>query len=148
MTIKRILHASDFSKASQPAFRLARQLARTLKAELIVFNAAETVIPALGAGEGYVSPTVVRDVWEAGRRTAQAGVDALVKTARADRIRVRGAVSEGPAAHAIVSAARRYRIHMIVVGTHGRSGVRRLLIGSVAERVVRTAPCPVLTVGA
>jgi nucleotide-binding universal stress UspA family protein len=71
-----------------------------------------------------------------------------VKAARADRIRVRGAIGEGPAASAIVAAARRYRAHMIVVGTHGRSGVRRVLIGSVAERVVRTAPCPVLTVGA
>jgi len=146
MTISRILHASDFSKASQPAFRLARQLARTLKAELIVFNAADTVMPMLG--EGYVSPTLVREVWEAGRQTAQRGVDKLVKAARADRIRVRGAIGEGPAASAIVAAAKRYRAHMIVVGTHGRSGVRRVLIGSVAERVVRTAPCPVLTVGA
>ena len=145
MTIKRILHASDFSKASQPAFRLARQLARTLKAELIVCNAADTVVPMLG--EGDVSPTLVRDVWEAGRQTAQRGVDRLVQAARTDRIRVRGAVGEGPAAVAIVGAAKRYRAHMIVVGTHGRSGVRRLLIGSVAERVVRMAPCPVLTVG-
>lgn len=145
MTIKRILHASDFSKASQPAFRLARQMARTLKAELIVFNAADTVMPMVG--EGYVSPAVVRDVWEAGRRTAQRGVDRLVQAARADRIRVRGAVGEGPAAAAIVAAAKRHRAQLIVVGTHGRSGVRRLLIGSVAERVVRTAPCPVLTVG-
>src|SRR5687768_809784 len=117
MTIKRILHASDFSKASKPAFRLARELARTFRAELIVFNAADTVMPALGVGEGYVSPTVVRDVWQAGRQAARAGVDSLVKTARADRIRVRGAVGEGPAAPAIVSAARRYRAHMIVVGT-------------------------------
>jgi universal stress protein A len=145
MVIKRILHASDFSKASQPAFRLARQLARTLKAELIVFNAADTVMPMLG--EGYVSPALVRDVWEAGRQTAQRGVDKLVQAARADRIRVRGAVGEGPAAVAIVGAAKRYRAQLIVVGTHGRSGVRRLLIGSVAERVVRMAPCPVLTVG-
>lgn len=148
MTIKRILLASDFSKASKPAFRLARELARTFRAELIVFNAADTVTPVLGVGEGYVSPAIVRDVWQAGRQAAQAGVDSLVKAARADRVRVRGAVGEGPAAPAIVSAARRYRAHMIVVGTHGRSGVRRLLIGSVAERVVRTAPCPVLTVGA
>ena len=130
----------------KPAFRLARQLARTLKAELIVFNAADTVMPMLG--EGYVSPTLVREVWEAGRQTAQRGVDKLVKAARADRIRVRGAIGEGPAASAIVAAAKRHRAHMIVVGTHGRSGVRRVLIGSVAERVVRTAPCPVLTVGA
>jgi nucleotide-binding universal stress UspA family protein len=145
MTIKRILHASDFSRASQPAFRLARQLARTLKAELIVFNAADSVTPVLG--EGYVSPTVVREVWQAGRRMAQRGVDALARQARADSIRARGAVGEGPAAPAIIAAANRYRAQLIVVGTHGRSGVRRLLIGSVAERVVRTAACPVLTVG-
>lgn len=145
MTIKRILHASDFSKASQPAFKLARQLARTLKAELIVFTAVDTVMPMLG--EGYVSPTVVREVWTAGRQTGKRGVDKLVRAARADGLRVRGVVGEGPASAAIVGAAKRLRAHLIVVGTHGRSGVRRLLIGSVAERVVRSAPCPVLTVG-
>lgn len=146
MAIRRILHASDFSKASQPAFRLARELARSLKAELIVFNAADTMLPTMG--EGYVSPTLVREVWEAGRQSARRGVDRLVRAARADRIRVRGAIGEGVPATAIVAAARRYRAQLIVVGTHGRSGVRRLLIGSVAERVVRTASCPVLTVGA
>jgi nucleotide-binding universal stress UspA family protein len=146
MAIRRILHASDFSKASQPAFRLARELARTFKAELIIFNAADTIVPVLG--EGYVSPALVNEVWEAGRQQAQRGVDGLVKAARAERLRVRGLVGEGPAAAAIVAAAKRQRAHMIVMGTHGRSGVRRLLIGSVAERVVRTAPCPVTTVGA
>jgi nucleotide-binding universal stress UspA family protein len=69
-----------------------------------------------------------------------------VQAARRDRIRVRGAIGEGPAAATIVQAARRHRAGLVVVGTHGRSGVRRLLLGSVAERVVRTSPCPVLTV--
>ena len=146
MVVTRMLYASDFSKASQPAFRLARELARTLKAELIVFNAVSTIVPTLG--EGYVSPTLVREVWQAGRQAAQRNVDKLVESARGDRIRVRGVIAEGPAAAAIVGAARRVRAQMIVMGTHGRSGVRRLLIGSVAERVVRTARCPVLTVGA
>ena len=145
MVVTRMLFASDFSKASQPAFRLARDLARTLKAELIVFNAVSTIVPTLG--EGYVSPTLVREVWQAGRQAAQRNVDKLVQSARGDRIRVRGMIAEGPAAAAIVGAAKRVRAQMIVMGTHGRSGVRRLLIGSVAERVVRTARCPVLTVG-
>jgi nucleotide-binding universal stress UspA family protein len=146
MKIKRILHASDFSRASRPAFHLACDLARTLKAELIVFTAAQVVVPM--AGEGYVSPTVVREVWAAGRREAERGVDRLVGQARARRVRVRAAVGEGAAADAIVRAARRHRAGLVVVGTRGRSGVRRLLLGSVAERVVRSAPCPVLTVGA
>lgn len=145
MVVTRMLYASDFSKASQPAFRLARDLARTLKAELIVFNAVSTIVPTLG--EGYVSPTLVREVWQAGRQAAQRNVDKLVQSARGDRIRIRGMIAEGPAAAAIVGAAKRVRAQMIVMGTHGRSGVRRLLIGSVAERVVRTARCPVLTVG-
>ena len=145
MPIKRILHASDFSKASRPAFKLARELARTLKAELIVFNAAEVVVPMMG--DGYVAPSVVEEIWTAGRREAERGVARLVQAARRDRIRIRGAVGEGPAAAAIVQAARRHRAGLVVVGTHGRSGVRRLLLGSVAERVVRSAPCPVLTVG-
>lgn len=145
MTIKRILHASDFSKASRPAFRLARQMARALKAELIVFHAADVVVPSLA--DGYVSPSVMREVWSAARQEAEQGVARLVQAARGDRIRVRGAVGEGPAAAAIVRAAKRHRAHLVVVGTHGRSGFRRLLVGSVAERVVRSAPCPVLSVG-
>ena len=146
MKIARILHASDFSRASRPAFRLACDLARTLKAELIVFNAAQVVLPM--AGEGYVSPAVVREIWTAGRREAERGVDRLVRQARARRVRARAAVGEGGAAGAIVRAARRYRAGLVVVGTRGRSGIRRLLLGSVAERVVRSAHCPVLTVGA
>ena len=61
-------------------------------------------------------------------------------------MRARGVLYEGVAADAIARAARAKRAKLIVMGTHGRTGLRRLFMGSVAERVVGTAPCPVLTV--
>jgi len=109
-----------------------------------VFNAVSTIVPTLG--EGYVSPTLVREVWQAGRQAAQRNVDKLVESARGDRIRVRGVIAEGPAAAAIVGAARRVRAQMIVMGTHGRRGMQRAILGSVAERFVRLSECPVLLV--
>ena len=66
--------------------------------------------------------------------------------AKAGRVRSRGLLYEGMPADAIIRAARAKRAGMIVMGTHGRTGLTRLLMGSVAERVIGTAPCPVLTV--
>ena len=146
MTIKRIMHASDFSKASGAAFRLARGLAKVLRAELVVCHAYNPV-PAIAAGEGYVAPGVVDQIWTAARRNGRRKLDRLAAGARRDRLRVSTMLLEGAPAAAIVAAAQRRRAGLLVLGTHGRTGLRRMLLGSVAERVVRTARCPVLTVG-
>lgn len=146
MTIKRIMHASDFSKASGAAFRLARELAKVLRAELVVCHAYNPVAP-LAASEAFVAPGVVDQIWTAARRTGRRKLERLATAARRDRLRVATMLLEGAPAAAIVAAARRRRAGLLVLGTHGRTGVRRMLVGSVAERVVRTARCPVLTVG-
>jgi nucleotide-binding universal stress UspA family protein len=145
MTIKRILHPSDFSPASRAALRLAQELARALKGELILCHAYEPL--PLAVGEAPVPPRILQEMMAGARRDARRALDRLARAAGKSRLRISTVLAEGPAARAIVRAAQKRRAQLIVMGTHGRTGVQRLLLGSVAERVVRTAPCPVLTVG-
>lgn len=142
---KRILHASDFSRASRPAFRVARDLARAFKAQLILFHALPAAAVMMG-GE-YVPQALLERMQAESRRHAQRRLDGLARTARRARLRVSTLLAEGAAPEAIVKAARTRRAGLIVIGTQGRTGLARMLLGSVAERVVRTAACPVLTVG-
>ncbi len=127
MKARRILHPSDFSSASRAAFARAVADARAERAELLLVHVLPAVMPLVG--DGYMSPKTYDDMEP---RTAGA--------------RARGLLLEGTAADAIVRTARANGANVIVMGTHGRSGLARLFMGSVAERVVGTAPCPVLTV--
>jgi len=143
--LKHILVATDFGEPSDAALAYGRQLARTFGARLTVFHAAQDVASRGYGSEGFVfiDPDWQRQVdAAAGERTrslisdedrSELGAEAVVVTA----------VSP---AEAIAEYARRERVDLIIVGTHGRRGVKHLMMGSVAERVVRTAPCPVLTV--
>jgi nucleotide-binding universal stress UspA family protein len=139
-----ILHPTDFSPASQRAFNHALALAREEGAELLLVHALPTVMPMVG--EGYMSPKTFDDLQRSMRAQAQKQLDRLVAKAKTARVRARGMLYEGVAADAIVRAARARRAKLIVMGTHGRTGLSRLFMGSVAERVIGTAPCPVLTV--
>ena len=139
-----ILHPTDFSPASRPAFNHALALARDEGAELWLVHALPTVMPMVG--EGYMSPKTFDDLQRSMRAQAQKQLDRLVAKAKAARVRARGVLYEGVAADAIVRAARAKRAKLIVMGTHGRTGLIRLFMGSVAEHVIGTAPCPVLTV--
>ena len=139
-----ILHPTDFSPASRPAFAQALALARKEGTELLLVHVLSTVMPM--AGEGYVSPKVYDDLQRSMRAHAQKQLDGLLAKAKAARVRARGVLYEGVAADAITRAARAKHAKQIVMGTHGRTGLTRLFMGSVAERVVGTAPCPVLTV--
>ena len=104
------------------------------------------VIPMVGAGEGYMSPSVYDQMSQSARAWAQKQMDRLLAKAKTARVRARGMLLEGVAHEQIVRAARRQRADLIVMGTHGRTGVARFFLGSVAARVTATAPCPVLTV--
>jgi nucleotide-binding universal stress UspA family protein len=141
---KPIMHPTDFSPASRAAFAQALALARDEGAELLLVHVVSTVTPL--AADGYMSPQVYDDLQRSMRAEAQKQLDKLVAKAKAARVRARGLLLDGVAADAIVRAARAKRAKTIVLGTHGRTGLARLLMGSVAERVVGTAPCPVLTV--
>ena len=146
MAIRRILHPSDFSPASRPAFRRAVELAKSLRSQLLLIH---VIGPPPLTGEGYMTPEMIQSVLRSQRDAAQRQLRMLVNRARTAGVRVSALVLESGMTHEqIVRVARRQRVDMIVMGTHGRTGLTRLLLGSVAARVIATAPCPVLTVRA
>jgi nucleotide-binding universal stress UspA family protein len=143
--LNRILVATDFGEASEAALTYGRELARSFSAQLDVLHVADNVLTRGFGAEGYVAnyPELQRDVEEAARRNLDAAVsDEDRKMLRARPI----VITSNAPAMAIVSYAKDAKVDLIVLGTHGRGAMAHLLMGSVAERVVRTAPCPVLTV--
>ena len=139
----KILCATDFSDAGQAAEAHAVSLARALGAELVYLHVNHET-PLYGAGP--LGTADVERVYEAQRRWASDTLAARVAAAQARGLRGRSVLRSGSPHAEIVAACASEGADMIVIGTHGRSGLDRLLMGSVAERVVRTAPCPVLTV--
>jgi len=142
--IRRILHPSDFSRASGAAFRKAVDLAKTNKAELLVVHVLVPTLPMLG--DGYVSPNVYEDLVAAARGHGKKNLDALVAKAKKAGVRATSVLLEGVAHAQIARTARKQRTDLVVMGTHGRSGLAKLFLGSVAGRVVALASCPVMTV--
>ena len=143
--LKHILVATDFSEPSDAALAYGRQLARAFSARLTVFHAAENLASRGYGSEGFVfiEPAWQTQVEAAALERARALISDEDRTELGAEAVVVTAIS--PAA-AITEYARREQSDLVIVGTHGRSGVAHLVMGSVAERVVRTAPCPVLTV--
>jgi nucleotide-binding universal stress UspA family protein len=138
-----ILVPTDFSPHADEAIRAAADLARRYAGAITLVYVYEPVAQSLPNEHVLYSPLQMQElvgVFE--RRLASAKVHAL--EAGAPRVETRLMV--GPAAPEIVELAQRGGFDLIVMGTHGRTGFSRLLVGSVAERVVRTALCPVLTV--
>ena len=141
--IQRILLPTDFSTYSATATKYACELATRFDAELHLLHTLEVHLsstPEFGMGLAFPKyinesrtaaekalATVLDPQWSAGRKVVQAVVDGSPKVE-------------------IVRYARTHEIDLIVLATHGRSGLAHMIIGSVAESVVRTAPCPVLTV--
>jgi nucleotide-binding universal stress UspA family protein len=141
-----IVHPTDFSPASQPALREALARARAGRAPLLIAH----VLPVLPMfPDAYVAATTFDRLVEGQRAQARRQLARLVRRARASSVRASGLlVDVGATAERIVRLARAKRARMIVMGTHGRSGVARAIVGSVAARVLATAACPVLTVRA
>ena len=143
---RRVLHPTDFSKASNAAFARSLAEARENRGQLVLVHVMSPVMPMAGAGEGYISPSVYDQMSKSARAWAQKQMDRLLAKAKTARVRARGMLLEGMAHEQIVRAAKRQRADLIVMGTHGRTGVARFFLGSVAARVAATASCPVLTV--
>lgn len=145
ITVKTILVATDFGPASDNALRYGRELARCFGAALQVLHVTENIFVRAMDGYGYaaVGPEVQHTIERAGREQTEALLsDDDRRELRALAVTM---TSNSPAA-AIVEHAKTNGVDLIVLGTHGRGAVAHLFMGSVAERVVRTAPCPVLTV--
>jgi universal stress protein A len=138
---KQIVCATDFSDTAEAAWELAVELARTHQAELVLVHVF-IELPVYTE----VAVTSVQQVWEEQRRWAEEQLAERVEAAAGRGAAARYLLRTGTAPEEIVQAATDERADLVVVGTHGRTGLNRLMIGSVAERVVRVAPCPVLTV--
>jgi nucleotide-binding universal stress UspA family protein len=140
---QRILCPLDFSKHSNRALDMACELARDNKAKLTLMHAY--VIPSYPLPEGYVlaSSETVAEILS---KTQQAMNEARARCVAAGVPQVEIVLSEGAAFAEIVRVAREQAADLIVIGTHGRTGLKHALLGSVTEKVVRKAPCAVLTV--
>lgn len=143
--IERILVPVDFSEPSLRALDHAIELGRSFRAELLVLHVVEPVYYPV-ANDMYGVGVDVGNIYDEIERAARVQLDRLAAKLRARRVRVRPLLALGTAHQVIVDNARKHKADLLVLSTHGRTGLSRLLMGSVAERVVRTAPCPVLTV--
>jgi nucleotide-binding universal stress UspA family protein len=143
--VSRILVPTDFSGGAEAALRWARRLADALRARLIVLHVVDLTALALAADPaGGAMAAAAVGVFDRVRDDARAQMRALAARVRPTRT----LVEEGPPRATILEVAGRERADLIVMGTHGRTGLARVLFGSVAEHVVRTSPVPVLTVRA
>lgn len=142
MTDKHILVPVDFSNGSARAVDKAVTLASALGADIELFHAYQLPVLALPDSSVTVSPTYVADLTDRAQRELNHHRDRLAEQG----LTVTTKLLEGNPADAIVQRAESLPAMMIVLGTHGRSGFKRFLLGSTAERVVRTATVPVLTV--
>lgn len=138
MTTKTILFPTDFSDASGTAFQYAVDYARLANAKLLIVHVHEPALPIIGGEIAYLPPL---DADPQRRKLAlQAIVPADASVEYSHRLLAGDPASE------IVNLAKSEHVDLIVLGTHGRTGLERLIMGSTAEQVLRRAPCPVLAV--
>lgn len=145
MAIRNILVATDFSEPSGVAMAYGRDLARTYNARLHILHVVEDVMTRYNTEAGFILPSMQDDLENAARRD----LDSRITDEDRQQLNAVPIVITGTSiAAGIVHYAKEHSIDLIVTGTHGRGAVKHFLMGSVAERVVRTAGCPVLTVHA
>jgi len=142
--VRRILHPTDFSRASGAAFARAVSMAKADRAQLLLVHVLASPMPM--AGEGYISPEEYDDVDASARRYGQKRLSGLQAKARKAGARTATLLLEGVAHEQIIRVAKSKKADLIVMGTHGRTGIVKFIVGSIASRVVAAASCPVLTV--
>ena len=148
MTYKRILVPVDGSKPSNLGLREAIRLARGQRAKLQLVHIVDQHYALMSAPEaGTQIGAVIQALKQGGRRILRTA-EARVKTQHVPCSSVLLETMAGPAADLIVRQAKKWGANLIVLGTHGRRGVSRLVMGSDAEQVVRTSPVPVMLVRA
>jgi nucleotide-binding universal stress UspA family protein len=136
---KRIVVGMDFNEPSLAALEYARALAKSFGGSISLLHVLQPV-----ANEVYAYSAEMVDNWE---RAAYERLWELYPAAERTALGGRAEVRVGTAVEAILTFAEEHGADLIVLGTHGRGPIKHLFLGSVAERVVRLAPCPVLTVG-
>lgn len=142
--IRKILCPVDFSETSGHALEYAKAFAQAHEAQLLLLHVSPPGV-YLAPMDPFKSDLSVKYQEELKAR-AEEGMLTLVEPLEKEGLNVSGQVRMGPPYDEIVKVAKREEADLIVMGTHGLTGLQHVLIGSVAERVVRMAPCPVLTV--
>ena len=137
LPFKTILFATDFSPPSQVAFEVAAALARDYRARMIVIHVVEPTTMGFSEYAAYVGP-------EEDKGAAMTRLQAI--KAPSPTVTIEYRLLEGDPATVIAESAEETDADLVVMGTHGRTGFTRFIMGSVAEDVLRRAPCPVLTV--
>ena len=141
--INTILVPTDFSEYSRHALRYAIAFAGSFKAKLFLFHCCEHIMLGVGTEAYHFSvPEYLAEV----EKNEKACLEKWVEEVIAEKVDAESYFMVGSAPTAIVAAARELGVDMIILATHGRRGVSHLVFGSTAEKVVRLAPCPVLTV--
>lgn len=140
--IKRILVPLDFSDCSRKALRYALALARQHSASLDLLY----VVPTPPYGSGEYGPVDFGHLQEELEETAERELRKTITEEIVDSVPAGAIVRTGAAAREIIDVARGVPSDLIIISTHGRGGLKHVLLGSVAEQVVRHAPCPVLVV--
>ena len=143
-TISTILVATDFSEASDAALNYAKSLATAFGATVPVLHVLEDLAAHAWTTEVYVA--ALPGVHEEMEKQAHERLDACLTPAEREAFKAQLALRTGSAFVEIVRHARDVKADLLIMGTHGRGAIAHMLLGSVAERVVRKAPCPVLTV--
>ena len=139
----RIAVPTDFSGCSEEAWGLAKRLAGALSSEILLVHA---FVEPIVYGDPSIAADTTWQLLEQSRKWVEDELERWASAARSQGTQVRTVVRTGSAPEAIVGLATDEHADLIVMGTHGRGGLNRALLGSVADRVIRLAPCPVLTV--
>jgi len=140
-TIKHILTATDFTAPSESAVQVASELATTFKASLTILYVFEYA-RGLYSNTALYSGELIEPVLE----DAESRLSELMSSISKEIPEATARIRQGNPYEEILAAARESEVDLIVMGTHGRTGLSRAVLGSVAEKVVRLSPVPVLTV--
>jgi universal stress protein A len=148
LPLKRILVPTDFSEPSYEGVKAAAELARHFEAEMILINVV--IPPFITTPSVLIAPSdyMVSQYMQELEATARKNMDHIVAEKVSKDVRSTVRLAFGTAAEEIVREADEQKVDAIVISTHGWTGWRHLIFGSVAEKVVRLAPCPVITIPA
>ena len=139
----RIVVPTDFSECAEVAWALAKRVAGSVGSELVL---AHILVEPIVYGDPSLATDTTWRLFEQGRKWVEDELEKWASAARAQGMTVRTIVRTGSANEEIVNLATDEGAELIIMGTHGRTGLNRMLLGSVADRVIRLARCPVLTV--
>ena len=145
MEIRSILLPTDFSDCANYALSYATSFARAASASIICVHVIEPVMPTVGY-TGMTEPLPMADISEQLEDSAERELPKIGECEECEGLNVEEVIAHGDAASEIVRVAKERDVDLIIISTHGRTGLGRLLFGSTAESVVRHAPCPVLVV--